>query len=44
MTKLELIKLARKNGVQVVKCDGEWWADIVDSKYTVKHYTKLQKL
>jgi hypothetical protein len=42
--KKELLELAKKNKVQIVKCEGEWWADIVDSKYTIKHYTKLQKL
>lgn len=35
MKRSELIELARKNGVQVVRFCSGWFADITDSKYTM---------
>ena len=35
MKKSELIELAQRNGVQVVRSCGKWFADITDSRYTM---------
>ena len=44
MKKSELIELAQKNGVQVVRSCSRWYADITDSKYTMGFRVKLSAL